>query len=79
MIQQSKIRAFYQVANEQIVLGETLGKRCGDIVAMWLSVPVVDSLNDDGFKISLYDDGGRHVADKTVTMGTVDSILSTAE
>jgi hypothetical protein len=79
MIQQSKIRAFYQVANEQIVLGETLGKRCGDIVAMWLSVPVVDSLNDDGFKTSLYDDGGRHVADKTVTMGTVDSILSTAE
>lgn len=36
MIQQSRIRVFYQIANEQIVLGEALSKKCGDIAAMWL-------------------------------------------
>ena len=79
MIQQSKIRAFYQVANEKIVLGETLGIRFGDIVAMWLNAPVADGMSEGGFRISLYDDGGRHVADKSVTMGTVDTILSTVD
>lgn len=36
-------------------------------------------LSDDGFRISLYDDGGRRIADKHVSMGTADSILSTVE
>ncbi len=36
MIQQSRIRVFYQIANEQIMLGEALSKKCGDIAAMWL-------------------------------------------
>jgi hypothetical protein len=79
MIQQSKIRVFYQVANEQIMLGEAFSKKCGDIAAMWLKAPMEEILSDDGFRISLYDDGGRHVADKCVSMGTADSILSTVD
>ncbi|GAL18681.1 hypothetical protein ACPV5O_08840 [Vibrio maritimus] len=79
MIQQSKIRVFYQVANEQIMLGEAFSKKCGDIAAMWLKAPMEEILSDDGFRISLYDDGGRHVADKSVSMGTADSILSTVD
>ncbi|MCL9775868.1 hypothetical protein [Vibrio methylphosphonaticus] len=80
MIQQSKIRVVYQVANEKIMLGEAFSKTCGDIAAMWLKAPMEDLLSDDeGFKISLYDDGGRHVADKAVSMGTADSILATVD
>jgi hypothetical protein len=79
MIQQSRIRVFYQVANEQIMLGEALSKKCGDIAAMWLKAPGEELLSDDGFRISLYDDGGRRIADKAVSMGTADSILSTVD
>ncbi|MCG9786605.1 hypothetical protein [Vibrio barjaei] len=79
MIQQTRIRVFYQIANEQIMLGEALSKKCGDIAAMWLKAPMEEILSDDGFRISLYDDGGRRIADKHVSMGTADSILSTVD
>ncbi|MFA0088703.1 30S ribosomal protein S6 modification protein [Vibrio sp. 10N.286.49.C2] len=79
MIQQSKIRVVYQVANEKIMLGEAFGKTCGDIAAMWLKAPMEELLTDEGFKISLYDDGGRHVADKAVSMGTADTILAVVD
>ncbi|GAL33936.1 hypothetical protein JCM19240_844 [Vibrio maritimus] len=79
MIQQSRIRVFYQVANEQIMLGEALSKKCGDLAAMWLKASGEEFLSDDGFRISLYDDGGRRIADKSVSMGTADSILSTVD
>jgi hypothetical protein len=79
MFQQSKIRVFYQVANEQIMLGEALSKKCGDLALIWLKAPGEELVSEDGFRISLYDDDGRRIADKSVSMGTADSILSTVD
>lgn len=76
MIPQTRIRVFYQVANEQIMLGETLSEKYGEVVSMWLRAPNEEMRTEEGFRIALYDDGGRHVANKTVSMGTADLILA---
>lgn len=76
MQQQSKIKVLYQIASQEVVLGEILNSAKGDIVSLWRDFP--SSLNQfpkQGYRLSLFDDDGKHIGDKSVSVDTADMIL----
>lgn len=77
MRQQSKIKVLYQIASQQVVLGEMLSSTTSDIVSQWLHVPcALGHVSDQGYRLSLFDDDGRHIGDKAVSVDTADLILA---
>lgn len=75
MFSQSKILVWYEVASQKVILGETLSDS-GDVVSLWRHAPIEDSNIDyQGYRLSLYDDDGREIGNKSVSMGTADEIL----
>lgn len=78
MFSQSKILVWYEIASQKVVLGEALtgSGEDHDIVSLWRHAPV-DNNNSSypGYRLSLYDDGGREIGHKSVSMGTADEIL----
>ncbi|WP_047042554.1 hypothetical protein [Vibrio mexicanus] len=77
MFYQSKILVWYQVASQKVVLGEAFSDDEHNVVSLWHQAPQ-ESYNghDTGFRLSLFDDDGREVADKAVSMVTADEFLS---
>lgn len=76
MYHQSRILVWYEVASQKVILGEAMGSAHRDIVSLWLHAPAESSQIDyQGYRLSLYDDGGREIANKSVSMGTADQIL----
>lgn len=77
MLNQSKILVWYQVASQKVILGEALSHQHQDLISMWLNAPE-ERLTTDclGYRLSLFDDGGREIADKSVSMLTADEFLS---
>ena len=77
MLQQSRILVWYQIASQKVVLGEAFSIKNDDVHSMWRRVPQEDDqLNSMGYRLSLFDDGGREVAGKAVSMCTADQLLA---
>lgn len=79
MFSQSKILVWYQVASQKVILGEALKDGHGDVISLWLQAPK-EKLTEDclGYHLSLFDDDGREIGDKAVSMLTADEFLSRA-
>ena len=77
MLQQSKILVWYQIASQKVVLGEASSIRNDDVHSMWRRAPQEDDeQNRMGYRLSLFDDGGREVAGKAISMCTADRLLA---
>ncbi|MBA5763600.1 30S ribosomal protein S6 modification protein [Vibrio sp. 404] len=77
MFQQSKILVWYQVASQKVVLGEAFNSSKYDVHSLWRRAPEENEPHQEmGFRLSLYDDGGREIAGKAISMGTADLLLS---
>ncbi|EGU46421.1 hypothetical protein VII00023_03198 [Vibrio ichthyoenteri ATCC 700023] len=76
MYQQSKILVWYQVASQKVVLGEAFSRKNYDVHSIWRRAPEEDERQQGmGFRLSLFDDGGREVAGKAISMCTADQLL----
>ncbi|EGU34129.1 hypothetical protein RJD39_03860 [Vibrio scophthalmi] len=76
MYQQSKILVWYQVASQKVILGEASSRKYHDVHSIWRRAPEEDENQQEmGFRLSLFDDGGREVAGKAISMGTADQLL----
>ncbi|NOH80066.1 30S ribosomal protein S6 modification protein [Vibrio sp. RE86] len=77
MFSQSKILVWYQIASQKVVLGEAVNGEQQDVISRWLQAPK-ERLSEDclGYHLSLFDDDGREIADKSVSMLTADEFLS---
>ncbi|WP_165311558.1 30S ribosomal protein S6 modification protein [Vibrio ziniensis] len=78
MFSQSKILVWYEVASQKVILGEALTGigEDHDVVSLWRHAPVdTNSSSYPGYRLSLYDDDGREIGHKSVSMGTADEIL----
>ncbi|MYM61486.1 30S ribosomal protein S6 modification protein [Vibrio sp. OCN044] len=77
MCQHSRIVVWYQVAGQKVVLGELLSEFGHDVSSIWLSVPEEENhTNSLGYRLSLFDDGGREIASKAVSTQTADEFLA---
>ncbi len=75
MFSQSKILVWYEVASQKVILGEALSRN-GDVVSLWRNAPIEDNnISYSGYRLSLFDDGGREIGNKSVSMGTADEML----
>ncbi|GLT16823.1 hypothetical protein GCM10007938_06000 [Vibrio zhanjiangensis] len=73
----SKIVVWYQVADQKVVLGESLSDTGQDVISIWLSVPEEENQeNSLGYRLSLFDDGGREIANKAISTLTADDFLA---
>ncbi|MCL9783749.1 hypothetical protein M9194_20190 [Vibrio sp. S4M6] len=76
MLRQSKLLVWYKVASQKVVLGEALSSDKQDVVSMWHQVPFdINSANYNGYRLSLFDDDGREIADKPISVLTADEFL----
>lgn len=76
MFHQSKIIVWYKVASQKVVLGETLSNDSFDVVSLWRKTPQMEEHSAyQGFQLSLFDDDGREIAHKAVSMDIADEIL----
>lgn len=79
MFHQSKILVWYQVASQKVILGEAVNSESLDAISMWLTAPEEKEVKSTmGYRLSLFDDDGREIADKAVSMLTADEFLSGA-
>ncbi|MGD8112234.1 hypothetical protein ACQEXU_01670 [Vibrio sp. TRT 21S02] len=77
MFHQSKIQVQYQVSSQKVVLGEALSSEFFDVISMWRRAPELGSrMSNQGYRLSLFDDDGREIAAKPVSMLTADEFLS---
>ena len=77
MFNQSKILIWYQVASQKVFLGEALSDEHQDVISMWLNAPEELTPRESlGYRLSLFDDDGRQIGDKPVSMMTADEFLS---
>ncbi|MDN3609869.1 hypothetical protein ACODM8_01150 [Vibrio ostreicida] len=77
MFHHSKILVWYQVASQKVILGEALSGDKQDVISMWLKAPEEENQAKSlGYRLSLFDDDGREIADKAVSMLTADELLS---
>ncbi len=75
MFSQSKILVWYEVASQKVILGEAFSGN-GDVVSLWRHAPIEDNnISYQGYRLSLFDDDGREIGHKSVSMGTADEIL----
>lgn len=76
MFQHSKILVWYKIASQKVVLGEAHSDGTEDVVSLWLHAPTqFDNASNQGYWLSLFDDGGREIGNKWVSMRTADAIL----
>ncbi|MGY3569932.1 30S ribosomal protein S6 modification protein [Vibrio sp. SCSIO 43135] len=76
MFNQSKILVWYKVASQKVVLGEALNGDDCDVVSRWLHAPCEsNNASTQGYRLSLFDNDGREVADKAVSVMTADAFL----
>ncbi len=77
MLSQSKIEIWYDVSGERIHLGETHSTSKFDVISLWVGVPYdASSSKHQGYRMSLFDDGGRNIAEKRVSASDAESLLS---
>ena len=67
---------WYQVASQKVILGEAFNLKGYDLHSLWRSAPHEDAAQGLEFGLSLFDDDGREVADKIISMTTAERVLS---
>ncbi len=81
MFHQAKILVWYKVAGQKVILGEALSHHYQDVISLWVKTPFESSneshrlAEECGYQVSLFDDGGREIAQKSVSGTTVDKLL----
>ncbi|MDA0147703.1 hypothetical protein [Vibrio sp. LaRot3] len=76
MFPQSKILVWYQVASQKVVLGEAFSSGNSDVHSIWRNAKRENQLDEEmGYGLSLFDDDGREVAGKVVSVATADNVL----
>ncbi len=79
MFQHSKILVWYKVASQKVILGEAVSSENLDAISLWLTAPEEKGKGASlGYRLSLFDDDGREIADKRVSMLTAFEFLSGA-
>lgn len=76
MLNQSRILVWYQIASQRIELGEAMLSKGANLVSLWTGTPT--ELLDDtlsGYRIALFDDDGRMIAEKAISNTTADELL----
>ncbi|KJR77237.1 30S ribosomal protein S6 modification protein [Vibrio cholerae O1 biovar El Tor] len=69
MFQHSKILVWYKIASQKVVLGEAHSDGTEDVVSLWLHAPTqFDNASNQGYWLSLFDDGGREIGNKWVSI-----------
>ncbi|WP_407702345.1 hypothetical protein [Vibrio algarum] len=77
MLSQSKIEVWYKVSGQRILLGETCSTGQKDVISLWVDLPRDQgSSENEGYRLSLFDDDGRHIADKRVSQSNAEDILN---
>lgn len=76
MVHQSKIIVWYKIASQKVILGEAFVHHSQDMTSLWRHAPSEEPLKVGyGYQLSLFDDDGREVANKSVSVSTADSLL----
>lgn len=76
MLSQSKIEVWYKVSGDGVLLGETCSSKERDVISLWVDLPFdLGSSENQGYQLSLFDDGGRHIADKPVSQSHAEQLL----
>lgn len=76
MFQQSKIIVWYKIASQKVILGEALVNHSQDMTSLWRRAPSEEpEKRGYGYQLSLFDDDGREVANKPVSVTTAESLL----
>ncbi|MDV7102863.1 hypothetical protein R3X26_00410 [Vibrio sp. TH_r3] len=76
MLSQSKIEVWYKVAGDRILLGETFSSNKLDVISLWVDLHSDQrSSTSSGYRVSLFDDGGRHIADKGISALDAERLL----
>ncbi|PJC88025.1 30S ribosomal protein S6 modification protein [Vibrio sp. HA2012] len=76
MLSQSRIEVWYKVARERILLGETCSSDKMDVINLWVSLPHDSGSPDQqGYHLSLFDDDGRCIGEKPVTLSNAEAVL----
>ena len=76
MLSQSRIEVWYKVAGERILLGETYSSNKMDVINLWVALPIDNSSsNEQGYYLSLFDDDGRCIGEKHVTLSDAEAVL----
>jgi len=76
MLSQSKIEVWYKVSGERILLGETCSTKNRNVISLWVDLPNDQrSSQHQGYRLSLFDDDGRHIADKQVSQSAAEKLL----
>lgn len=79
MLCHSKIEVWYKVSGERILLGETCCSKTCDVISMWVDLPFdLGSSSNQGYGVSLFDDDGRCIGDKSVLQIHAERVLTTA-
>lgn len=77
MLCHSKIEVWYKVSGERILLGETCSSKTMDVISLWVDLPFdLGSSSHQGYRISLFDDDGRHIGDKSVSQINAEKVLN---
>ena len=76
MLSQSKIEVWYKVAGDRILLGETFSSNKLDVISLWVDLKSDQrSSVSSGYWVSLFDDDGRHIADKSISAFDAERLL----
>ncbi|GLO61075.1 hypothetical protein MACH09_15830 [Vibrio sp. MACH09] len=76
MLCQSKIEVWYEVSGERILLGETNKSTSMDVISLWVDLPFdLGSSSTQGYRVSLFDDGGRCIGDKSISQTNAEKVL----
>jgi hypothetical protein len=72
----SKIEVWYKVSGDRIFLGETSSSSKMDVISLWVGVHFdVNASENEGYELTLIDDGGCHIGKKQVSQADAESIL----
>lgn len=73
----SKIEVWYKVSGDRIFLGETSSNKKMDVISLWVSVHFdVSAAENEGYELTLIDDGGCQIGRKKVSQVDAESILA---
>jgi len=71
------IKVWYRVSGEKVLLGEAHSDHINDLVAMWLTIPPEQrDTPNGGYRMSLFDDDGKAIGEKEISVRTAELLLS---
>lgn len=77
MLTQTMIKVWYRVSGNKVLLGEAHSDHINDLTAMWLATPPEQQdTPNGGYRMSLFDDGGKAIGEKEISVRTAELLLS---